>query len=1318
MKTRGILFFLALSFSLLAQTSVTVTNTNDSGAGSLRQAIIDANGNWNIDHINFNIPITDPNYNSTTGVFTIKVSSGLLPVVRNRYLIIDGSTQTAFTGNTNTTLFGIGGTVGVDAINLPQVDGPEIEIIDDSPNKDLVYGLEIGERQITIKHLAINGFGNDWFIFNHANILVRGGGHDVTIHDCVLGSDAHIDQAPAGDVTGGPNMQALGVDNGTFYHNYVAYSETMGGFLRSGCRNWNIYENDFNFNGLDDRITDGLDVANSCENTTVQANMFRNNGGNGFDTYLTLGGHTIINNTAYNNGIKGRETNGMRIYGSVANTIEKNLIYDNVGAGIMITSDARLHRITENSIYNNGNIVPNMGATTTSNQIGIDLLDPTDDHEKGTSPFITINDNGDGDNGGNNLINFPVIDAVIVNGNNLTIKGFAAAGATVEFFKGDLFTGAIMPQGKTFLFSKVEGSVDDNDNTTGSYGPGLVNGVNQGAESGVNRFEFTVPKPNGFSVGDILTATAYTAATGTSEFCSAFTAVSGGGNTPIVPNLNCVYIDVNGDIVARFGYANANNNTVNIPFGSNNEFVPSPQDRGQGTSFQAGTHSGQFEVTFPAANTLTWNLDGSSVTADINTVRCPADLEVTQTVTNNTPNTGDNVTFTITINNLTQGTPATAVDILYTIHPNLTFVIAGTPSSGSYNASTGIWTIPEVVFGTPQTLTITAQVNGNGTNVASVQSQNQPDPVSSNNSASETIATGSSGSNNGGIESDGSMATLIAKRNFNRIKTGAHTFYDRIDQAPRLSEWMRLGKTNNLSSYIPPVGPQNAPAIISSPRDLIGITNALDVFSVDYLNAAQNRLAGILAIETQNDVYNHTKVICDRLNGASLNDIKTVSVKGHTFIMARLDQEDGTVDMAITFVAYKKANGDFIIDARWNQDDYQIQTSDKVYNFQVWSVSESLTRDLVEDVISLMENDGPVSSITSSNVTIPTVYVKSGHYENGSLTLNMVNTVGASRVDIESETTVVEDGVRTPASDQVSMDPSQSLETITWNPGYLFDSGFEIVNNKGGGKDVLYIADGPWGADFEANTGVTGSVFDVYQETGYSTVAGERHLERDIHFAGNLKNYVSIYRMLRPGHRTTDLSAYNQVTFDASLAGMSELIVTLVSGEITNWSEQYRVTLPIQNAAMGSYSIDFADLQSAGSKPLDLSKIVSITFSVVGDYSSFQSMSLDIENVTFTDRGKGLNTAELYANQEGLNVYPNPFSGAAHIDINLEESSEVYLELYDLSGKMVDGQKLGSFFSGTNTAVYQPHTELPEGVYLMKVISDKRSYTQRVVYRK
>lgn len=72
----ALLLTLVVSPGTVLAANFTVTNTNDSGAGSLRQAILDANADGAIPHtISFNIPTTDPGFDGT--VFTIQPLSGL-----------------------------------------------------------------------------------------------------------------------------------------------------------------------------------------------------------------------------------------------------------------------------------------------------------------------------------------------------------------------------------------------------------------------------------------------------------------------------------------------------------------------------------------------------------------------------------------------------------------------------------------------------------------------------------------------------------------------------------------------------------------------------------------------------------------------------------------------------------------------------------------------------------------------------------------------------------------------------------------------------------------------------------------------------------------------------------------------------------------------------------------------------------------------------------------------------------------------------------------------------------------------------------------
>ncbi len=78
----------------------TVTNTNDSGAGSLRQAILDANANAGLDTINFSI--------SGTGVHTIALGS-VLPTITDQ-VIINAATESDYAGTPLIVLNG-GGTI-------------------------------------------------------------------------------------------------------------------------------------------------------------------------------------------------------------------------------------------------------------------------------------------------------------------------------------------------------------------------------------------------------------------------------------------------------------------------------------------------------------------------------------------------------------------------------------------------------------------------------------------------------------------------------------------------------------------------------------------------------------------------------------------------------------------------------------------------------------------------------------------------------------------------------------------------------------------------------------------------------------------------------------------------------------------------------------------------------------------------------------------------------------------------------------------------------------------------------------------------------
>jgi hypothetical protein len=83
--------------------------------------------------------------------------------------------------------------------------------------------------------------------------------------------------------------------------------------------------------------------------------------------------------------------------------------------------------------------------------------------------------------------------------------------------------------------------------------------------------------------------------------------------------------------------------------------------------------------------------------------------------------------------------PSDATDVQVTdlLPAGLTFV-NDTPSQGSYDATTGLWTVGTVTTTTPQTLTVMARVvsPNSQTNTANITHSDQFDPDPNNNSAS------------------------------------------------------------------------------------------------------------------------------------------------------------------------------------------------------------------------------------------------------------------------------------------------------------------------------------------------------------------------------------------------------------------------------------------------------------------------------------------------------------------------------------------------------------------------------------------------------
>jgi len=180
----------------------TVTNTNDSGAGSLRQARLDANANAGLENITFNIPGGGPH---TIAPLTA------LPNITSPVLL-DGYTQPGASANTLA--------IGSDAVIQIQIDGVNL------PN--FVHGLFLttGSDGSTIRGLAIyrvsgGGVDNGIYIENSTGNFITGNylGTDATGAAAGLGNERGIEVRSNNNTIGGATPQDRNVVSGNLSRN-------------------------------------------------------------------------------------------------------------------------------------------------------------------------------------------------------------------------------------------------------------------------------------------------------------------------------------------------------------------------------------------------------------------------------------------------------------------------------------------------------------------------------------------------------------------------------------------------------------------------------------------------------------------------------------------------------------------------------------------------------------------------------------------------------------------------------------------------------------------------------------------------------------------------------------------------------------------------------------------------------------------------------------------------------------------------------------------------------------------------------------------
>ena len=407
-----------------------VANTNDSGPGSLRDAINWANTTAGHDTINFNIP--------GGGRQTISPLSQLPPLTDLAGVFMGGLSQPGAT----------------DGVSPPSSATLMIEI--NGISAGYSHGFWILSPNNTIQGLVINNFEKDGIRIQG---IPGGGTFNNYIYCNFIGTDT-LGFTPVGNgrapvrfwagvyILCTPDTIGFAFNN-TVNANLISanYAEGVG---ISSCPPSDVFANivtrnyiGTDINGILDfgNIHDGVYIGEGAHDNLVDTNLIS---GNDFEGVCIVGyaeqGWNSHSNTVWNN-IIGLDINlnplpntmdGVSIgqYGNIYqggfatdNVIDYNKIAYNGHDGISIwehffnTVNADRNHITMNSIYDN-------------DSLGIDLDDD----------IVTFNDPADMDAGANEDVNYPVIDSAVHSAGNTTIYGSVdintnPAFAIIEVFK-------------------------------------------------------------------------------------------------------------------------------------------------------------------------------------------------------------------------------------------------------------------------------------------------------------------------------------------------------------------------------------------------------------------------------------------------------------------------------------------------------------------------------------------------------------------------------------------------------------------------------------------------------------------------------------------------------------------------------------------------------------------------------------------------------------------------------------------------------------------------------------------------------------------
>lgn len=565
--------------------------------------------------------------------------------------------------------------------------------------------------------------------------------------------------------------------------------------------------------------------------------------------------------------------------------------------------------------------------------------------------------------------------------------------------------------------------------------------------------------------------------------------------------------------------------------------------------------------------------------------------------------------------------------------------------------------------------------------------------------ASDSVGSG----NGGGLESE-SLGGLVGARDFRRYRLNTPRIVNYTESpvfiAPKQQIFTKKSAALTLEDMIPLSLEPGDVLRVTTPTDLVNITSALEVLSVDYVKNDKAK-AVVLGIKTKNKAYSHTKYVCDRLRGATLISIDSVLIKGFSFVRYVLQQDDGTLEFGTSF-ALGKTDG---------QNGYRLQTNwllaemvgeDTLFNFQVWSALPTYTDKLIGDIIDKVTSADGITQINT--VHIPQLYITKGYRKGGKLILHVRNNGQTVNADLSMEERLNEQAMLTQINRLMTIEPTQDkVVEVVVNDGYEYSANLMAGASV---SDVVYMADGNWGLDYDRNY-TTVTRYTTSNEPTRIYNPSELSVYRYAAVSAISDDYILMFKGIRQGNALANLTGYKSITFFAK--GNGKLVVTIPRDSIVRWKRQYYTTIDLTEDGK-MYTIPLSDFKSDSSSapfnPVDV-RMVSFSRGYQGP-DPIDNMEVAIGGIAFTPASSGI----LNQTKETVNVsvLPNPNDGRFEVNFRSEKQEQLTITISDLLGRQVFKGYVNSVAGANSIEISVPEDAKGRGLLLLSMESKTVKY--------